>query len=171
MEQELQKEINKALTELIELLSSIKEDNINVIPFEGSWTAGQLAQHMIMSNGGFVETMNGAVKDTKRKPDELVEKIRSTFLNFTTKLESPDFVRPTQKEYNKQQLLDALIQIREQMSKTMQTSDLTKTCMAFALPVLGYLTRLEAAHFVSVHTQRHVHQLKKIIGKLHKTPV
>lgn len=166
MEQGLQKEINKALTELIELLSSFKEDKINVIPFEGSWTAGQLAQHMIMSNSGFVEIMNGPVEETQRKPDELVENIRSSFLNFTIKMESPDFVRPPKIDYTKQELLDALTNIREQMNKTMETSDLTKTCIAFELPALGYLTRLEAAHFVSAHTQRHVHQLKKIFGKL-----
>lgn len=166
MKKLFQKDIDKTLTELIDLLSSVAEEKINVVPFEGSWTAGQLAQHMIMSNSGFVELMNGPVKKTERNPEELVEKIRAAFLNFTIKFESPDFIRPPKIHYNKEQLLFSLNNIKEQLIQTIETSDLTKTWTTFELPVLGYVTGLEAVHFVLTHTQRHIHQLKKIIGKL-----
>jgi hypothetical protein len=166
MEQELKKEIDLALTELIQILSSFNEEKINLVPFEGSWTAGQLAQHMIMSNSGFAELMNGPGKETERKPDDLIEDIRSSFLNFSIKFESPDFVRPAKKDYNKHELLRSLNNIKGQLNQAIDTSDLTKTCIAFEVPVLGYLTRLEAAHFVLYHTQRHIHQLKNIFRKL-----
>jgi len=73
MEQQLQIEVRKSLADLIEVLASIDEGKINVVPFEGSWTAGQLAQHMIMSNSRFDELMNGPVKETEREPDEMIE--------------------------------------------------------------------------------------------------
>lgn len=162
----LQKDVDEALNELIQGLSSIDSQKINVVPFEGSWTAGQLAQHMIMANSGFVDTMNGPVEETKRRPDEFVENIRSIFLDFTTKLTSPDFIRPPKIAYEKNELLASLTNIRNRLFQTMETSDLTKTCVSFKVPVLGYLTRFESAHFVLYHTQRHIHQLKKISRKL-----
>ena len=166
MEQPLKDDVHSTLTELIGLFSSIDEKQVNIIPFKGSWTAGQLAQHMVLSNGGFLETMNGPARDTRRKPDEKIPDIKSTFLNFSIRFESPDFVRPAMIDYDKDDLLNALRSIRDGLDHVLETSDLTKTCTSFELPVLGYLTRLEAAHFVLYHTQRHIHQLTNIVSKL-----
>ena len=166
MEQHLEKEVSKSLTGLIEVLSLIDEKKINVIPFEGSWTAGQVAQHMIMSNSGFDELMNGPVKETERNPDQMIEGIKTAFLDFSHKMQSPDFVLPPKMDYNKHDLLQSLKNIRQRLVNTLEGSDLTKTCVGFQVPVLGYLTRLEAAHFVLYHTKRHIHQLKKIATTL-----
>ena len=166
MEQQLEKEIDRSMTALIRVLSLIEEEKINLVPFEGSWTAGQLAQHMIMSNSGFDELINGPVKDTSRKPDEFIEGIRTSFLDFSHKMESPDFVRPPKINYDKHELMQSLNEIRKRLNNTLKGLDLTKTCTAFEIPVLGYLTRLEAAHFVLYHTLRHIHQLKNIAEKL-----
>ena len=166
MEQQLQKEVSNALADLVQIFSSIDEKEINIVPFEGSWTAGQLAQHIIMSNSGFDELMNGPVKDTERKSDEFIEGIRTAFLDFSHKMQSPDFVLPPKIDYKKHELLQSLNNIRDRLDRTLEGLDLTKTCTGFKIPVLGYLTRLEAAHFVLYHTKRHTHQLKNIAGKL-----
>ena len=160
------KEVNGTITELIELLSSFDQEQINIIPFEGSWTAGQLAKHMIMSNSGFAEILYGPVKETEREPDEMIEKIKADFLNFNIKMKSPDFVVPPMGIYKKEELLSSLENIKEKINQAIETLDLTKTCLAFELPVYGFLTRLEAIHFVLYHTQRHIHQLKNILKKV-----
>ncbi|MBC7827664.1 MAG: DinB family protein [Chitinophagaceae bacterium] len=166
MKTEIQTKIDNTLTELIQLFSTIDQQQINIVPYEGSWTAAQLAQHMILSNSGFAEMINGPVKETKRNPDELVERIKSDFLDFTTKMKSPDPIVPAMAQYNKEDLLNSSKNIRENVHTAIQTEDLTKTCVMFELPGYGFLTRLEAAHFILYHTQRHIHQLKKIIRKL-----
>jgi len=156
------KEVDETLTGLIKPISSFTPEQINEIPFEGSWTAGQLAQHMIMANSGFVEIINGPFKETERDPDKWVPRFKEDFSNFGIKMRSPDFVNPETKAYNKEELLSALKSIREKILKAIETLDLTKTCMAFELPVYGYVTRLEAVYFVICHTQRHIYQLKNI---------
>jgi hypothetical protein len=162
----IQTEVNKTLTILEELFSSFEHEQINVVPFEGSWTAGQLLRHMNMSNSGFVKLINGNVKDTQRKPDEFVERIKSDFLDFSTRFTSPDSVQPPKEIYNKERLLNSLRTIKENLSRSIDTLDLTKTCLDFELPVYGFLTRMEAVNFVLYHTQRHIHQLKKIYQKV-----
>ena len=167
MKTEMQTEINGTLTELLQLLSTFDQEQINVIPFEGSWTAGQLAKHLIMSGSGLVELMNGAVRETEREPDEHIQTIKTVFLDFSTKLESPDFVKPPMVyNYNKVDWLSSLKDIKAGINQAIETLDLTKTCVAFEIPVLGFLTRLEAIHFVLYHTQRHIQQLKKIFRTL-----
>ncbi|MEO5997774.1 MAG: DinB family protein [Chitinophagaceae bacterium] len=155
-------EADQTFTDLLQTLSSIEDLKINTIPFDGSWTPGQLAQHIILSAGGFVQLLNGPVKDTERDSEANIPNLKTTFLNFTIKMKSPDFIVPEEKDYDKRQLVGTLQDIKVGLVKAIETLDTTKTCTAFELPVLGYLTRAEAIIFTIVHTQRHAHQLKNI---------
>ncbi|WP_316814583.1 DinB family protein [Pedobacter nyackensis] len=154
--------LQSTITEFQELISAFDEAELNNIPFEGSWTAGQVAQHIIMANSGFGEVLNGPVTETKRIPDELCGKLKEDFLNFNIKMESPDFIIPKYKAYNKKRLLNALEEIKNDIAKAIIDIDLTQTCLAFELPVYGHLTRFEAVCFVIYHTQRHAHQVRNI---------
>jgi len=158
-------EIDNVLADMIKTLSLFSEDEINTIPFEGSWTPGQVAQHIIMSDSGFANLLNGPVKDTDRQPDEHVEQLKAIFLNFDIKMKSPDFILPPAIDYKKEELLANLGEIKNQLSQFDQTNDMTKTCLGMELPTMGYLTRWEAATFIIVHTKRHVHQLGNIYIK------
>jgi len=151
---------------LLRLITTFDQEQVNISPFKGSWTAGQLAEHLIKANGGFVEVLNGPVQDTQREPDAKVAEIKGIFLNFETKLEAPAFIIPPDIYYEKAYLLSALQDIKAGLDHATTTLDLTKTCLAFELPVLGFLTRLEAIYFVIYHTQRHVHQLKNIYQRV-----
>jgi len=158
-------EINSVLTDMIKTLSLFTEEEINSIPFEGSWTPGQVAQHVILSDSGFASLLSGPVTDTDRQPDQHVEQLKAIFLNFDIKMKSPDFILPPAINYKKEELLANLEQIKNQLNQFDQTSDMTKTCTGMELPVMGYLTRIEATTFIIVHTKRHVHQLGNIYIK------
>ena len=166
--QKVQREADETLAQLIQLLSKFNQEQLNTAPFESSWTAGQLAQHLIMADGGFVDMINGPVKETQRNVDELVSKIKTIFLNFDIKMSSPDFIVPQLIDYEKEELVDLMNKIKSDLNKSLETLDLTKTCTTFELPVLGFLTRLEAVYFIIYHTQRHIHQLTKIYQKVVK---
>ena len=170
---EILTEINGTITELHQLISSFNQEQINLVPFEGSWTAGRLAKHVIMSGSGFVKIMNGPVKETERKPDEMAATIKRDFLDFNNKTKSPDFVVPPNTSYKKEDLLRSLQNIKAKIDRAIETLDLAKTCLAFELPVYGFLTRFEALCFILYHTQRHIHQLKNICQKVaeHNLPL
>lgn len=165
---ELITETNNTLDELIGQVDKIPAERFNTVPFEGSWTAGQLAQHLTLADSGFPALANGPVADTDRAPDQMVAPIAESFLNFEIKFESPDFIRPDIRDYDKDEMISGLKKIKADIADAIGNSDLTKTCMAFAFPVLGNLTRYEAANFVIVHTTRHIHQLKNIYNALNK---
>ncbi|RDC58203.1 DinB family protein [Pedobacter chinensis] len=160
------KDLTPALSKFEALFNDFESSKINAIPFEGSWTAGQLIQHMLLSNSGFVEMINGPVEETNRPADLMIERIKKDFLNFDIKMESPDFICPEAKNYDKNELLQKLDRVKRDITDEVTHLDLTKTCTSFELPVYGFLTRLEAIYFVIYHTQRHTKQLENIYSKL-----
>ncbi|RYY37065.1 MAG: DinB family protein [Sphingobacteriaceae bacterium] len=155
-------ELQDTLQTYIDILTSFTRDEFNTIPYEGSWTPGQCAQHVYMSASGFNDVINGPVKDTLRQPDAGVEDIKTQFLNFDIKMDSPDFVRPEIKDYDRQTLLNQLKVVKQNLVESIKTLNLSQTCISFKVPGSDWFTRFEAASFVLYHTQRHVHQLKKM---------
>lgn len=160
------REAEDALSALENVLARFDSPQINVVPFEGSWTAGQLAEHLVMSNSGFLQVINGPVTETDKPADLMVGQIKDDFLNFNVKYDSPKEIYPEYRTYNQPELLKNLKEIREGISNAVTGLDLTKTCSSYELPGYGYLTRLEAVYFVIYHTQRHTHQLKNIYNEL-----
>ena len=85
-------------------------------------------------------------------------------LDLNKKFESPEFIVPPETNYEKQSLIETLTAQNQQAAKGIATLDLTKTSSHFSLPNIGTMTRLEIFSFILVHTQRHIHQLRKIKG-------
>jgi hypothetical protein len=166
MKQDILQEFETTTTAFMELLGSFDQHQINTVPYEGSWTAAQVGEHVFKSDTFILESLNGPVKPTERRPDEHVAGFRRQFLDFETKLSSPDVIIPANGTHDKEALISALKATREQIARVIKTTDLTATCFN---PILGEPTRLELLTFVIVHTQRHTHQLQKIAGRvLHK---
>lgn len=146
---------------LLKTLSAFDQAKINKVPFEGSWTAGQIGDHLLKSYA-VVETLNGEVKPTKRAVDLKVEELKSIFLNYNLKMQSPEFILPANSIINKEALISSLEHRISLLIKSVTTLDLSKTCVSFIIPELEEMTRTEWIYFVIYHTQRHIHQLKQI---------
>lgn len=161
--QQLQKEISDTFQELINTLSAFKEEQFNLAPQEGSWTPGQIAEHLIKSVSAIPDEHTQA---TQRAYDERVAPIRDLFLNFTIKMSSPDFVRPGKGPHDKTEMVKTFAGIRHYLEEATRTTDLEATCTDFELPTFGTLTRYEWIKFFVFHTQRHIRQLKQVLGAL-----
>lgn len=145
---------------LLQLIAAFPQDRINTVPFEGSWTGAQVARHL--QKGSPADLLYGNVGPTERQPDMLVEPLRQAFLDFSTKMTSPDVLVPEDMEYDKETLLIALENTAARIRKAIQTLDLSASCLDWEMPQTGYLTRLEWICFYTVHTQRHTRQLQNI---------
>lgn len=164
-------ETSSTMQSFIDESASFNNQEFNAVPYPGSWTPGQCAQHIAMSASGFNDVLNGRVTDTTREPDAGVEQIKAQFLNFDIKMQSPDFVMPGKKFYDQKEMLEALKVIKENFLNSIRSLDLDKTCISFKVPGAEWFTRFEAASFVLYHTQRHIHQLKKMHKALEEQAV
>ena len=159
-------ELEAAAQQLLQLLSSFDQEQVNTAPFDGSWTPAQVGHHLYKSYKGLPQLLQGPVKQTQRDPAQNAEQIKNHFSDLETKMKAPEFVVPELQQYDKATLLNNLQHALGQITGAVKTLDLTQTCTAFAFPVYGELTRLEWAYFVIYHTRRHSPQLRKMAEKL-----
>lgn len=158
----LQKKITETFEQLYKILSSLSETELNTVPYEGSWTAGQVLQHLILASSGYPEMCSGPTEKTTREPDEKVKDIAALFLNFTIKMQAPEFIIPLDKKYNKNSLTLSLQKIEEELLHVSKTYDLTLTCLNSEIPTFGKFTIYEWINFSLIHIQRHIKQLNTI---------
>lgn len=157
-------EFEKATQELIRELTAFDQEQINTVPSYGGWTAGQVGEHLFKSDSAILNALHGPVKETKRSPEENVEGINAAFLDFSTKMKSPDIIIPAgDVNHDKETLIMALKCNRDLMAKAIHSLDLSLTCTDPVMSgIVGEWTRLEYVNFVISHTHRHINQLKKI---------
>ncbi|RYY60610.1 MAG: DinB family protein [Chitinophagaceae bacterium] len=152
--------------EFLDACRLFTHEEFNKVPFAGSWTPGQVAEHVYKSVSGMPSIMKGNVADTSRDPAAKVAELETIFLDFSTKLKSPDFILPSDKKHDQQEMINALSASFDQIIEIAETEDLSLTCLDFQFPNSGPLTRLELISFAHVHTKRHAHQLSKIKSAL-----
>ncbi|MND97538.1 DinB superfamily protein [compost metagenome] len=164
----IQNTILETYSKLGELISSFSEEEINTVPFEGSWTAGQTVQHIVLACSGLTMLFAGKTEKTTREPDENVKGLDSIFLDYTTKYQSPENIKPPAIDYEKGTLLASVKKIQNDLYEAAETYDLTLTCLEAKIPGFENFTIYEWLHFAIVHTQRHTHQLKSIYEHIKK---
>jgi len=157
--------IEQAITELAGIMSSLSDTQVNSIPYKDSWTAGQLFNHVTKSINGMAKAMLKESKPAERDPGERIAGLRKAFLDFSSKMKSPDFIIPEEGPYEKQAVINELKASFELLKENTNKANLIELLQG--LP-LGEITKLELLHFVLYHTQRHLHQMKKITGELLK---
>ncbi|MGH2576111.1 MAG: DinB family protein [Ignavibacteria bacterium] len=170
MNKGITQEFEESTARLLQTLSEFTNEQFNQIPFEGSWTAGQVSEHLYKSESNAVRVMKGSTRKTEgREPDANEEPIRETFLNFDIKFQSPDFILPSDEPKNPLEFLKRFNKTRENIRKIIQTEDLSLTCADFSFPGMGELTRQEWICFVNCHSIRHARQMKNIYVKLNQS--
>jgi hypothetical protein len=156
-------EIKNASAQLLQTLAGFNEQQINHVPEPGSWSAAEVGEHVYLSMNTMDEVLRQPGKKADRPYDEQVDGIRKMFLDFSTKMESPEFIRPALKDYNKEELLSKLSDVFERALAEAPQADLHDIV---SIPSFGEPSKFELLNFVAVHTKRHVHQLEKIAAKV-----
>lgn len=167
MKHSIAHEINQAGTQLLHTLQLFEPSQINQVPFEKSWTAGQVVDHILKSGNGAFEVIHGPSQAAGRKADEKVNDLQALFLDFSIQMQSPTEVVPTDAPLQKDQLLNHVQHLFSKLEQAASALNLEEACTAFEFPGQGALTRLEWLRFFLYHTTRHTRQLKVIYNRLH----
>jgi hypothetical protein len=161
--EDLISELETTTKDLLDTLSLFTQEQFNTIPFEGSWTAGQVAEHLLKSKARIPRLLSGNSRPTTERPtDEKTGAIKAIVLDFSTRLKSPDFILPSNEIKEKQALLNALQSNGAEIRRVIGTIDLSRTFTDYPFPQLGEFTGWEWVCFVVCHSKRHIRQLKNI---------
>jgi hypothetical protein len=152
-------DIDKSVSGMLDLMQPMDNDEVNTIPYKDSWTAAMLFRHVSKSMSAMSGAMRIASRPAERNPGEKIPELKNTFLNFNVKMKSPAFILPEDIPYEKQFIFDELKNSTRQFKESTGLAYLPD--LVEGLP-LGPITKLEILHFVMYHSQRHLHQMKKI---------
>lgn len=153
-------ELTETKANLLAVFSEIDPVDFNAVPFEGSWTPGQLGEHLAKATG--VGVLYGETVPPERPMDEKIPAISGVFLNFDVKYQPPAELVPSNDFHDKNDLLSQLDQIYSSAIEAAKSLDLSAICTSFVVPGFGPFTRLEFLWLFNVHTIRHTRQLKNI---------
>lgn len=167
MREELIIAIETTFGHLIDELSKFDDSTLNQIPFEGSWTAGQTAEHIIICGSGIPDAKT---TKTSRPYDEKVKPIKDLFLDYELKFKADPSLEPRSSIHKRDELVQKIKKIKEHHKNSAVTLDLEFLCEDMEFPSFGYLTRYEWLCFILFHTQRHTHQITTIGESLTNTP-
>lgn len=165
MKNKILADLQETTQDLLDTISKFTQEEFNRVPFEGSWTPGQVADHIAKAEAGMPAVWQGRTHPTERAADEKVPILEKIFLDFSTKLKSPDFILPSNDPLDKQTLYHSIKNTRAKIEELAATIDLSLTYMDFSFPTIGTLTGIEGAVFIISHSKRHIHQLRNMLGK------
>lgn len=166
MMENLQAQIQPTFDDMVSAIRECNDDDFNKIPFEGSWTAGQVAEHVRLSVKGVPELFVAKTEKTDRDPEQKIPIVAGIFLDFDKKFQSPDFIYPKMKTYDKESFVAFYSDYADALGKLVTKLDMSETCLGFEIPGLGPMTRQELLAFVLFHTQRHTCQIRNICNSL-----
>lgn len=158
----LTQQLEGALSQTINLLGSMSEDALNKAPFAGSWTAAQVARHLYKSQKGTDTMMLQPSDEAGRDPGERIENYKEILTNYEHKMESPGFLIPEEKKYDKDKLINALQEVKGEILPVIGTANLNELAPIGDETPLKGSTKLEIVHFLLYHTIRHNRQIEKI---------
>jgi len=162
LKHKIQTEFEDTVQQVLNTLRSFSQHDLNKVPFEGSWTAGQIGEHLFKSISGIVSVLNGKVTDTDRNPEEKEQWLKDMFLNYDLKFKSAETLLPSDEPKDKEAIINQLKTPIAGMKEAIANKNLTKTCLDLVVPGAAEFTRAEWCYLVNYHSQRHVHQLKNI---------
>lgn len=151
--------------ELLSLLEPLDDGQLNRVPFPGSWTAGQLGEHLLKSYR-VVDLSQVQATPSRRPSDGKIPQIDAVLLDFTAKYQPPERIVPSAGKISGRSLVDDLRKTADGIAAYVRGHDLSLTCPDFEFIGFGDLTMREWIRFLTVHSQRHVRQLRNVLGHL-----
>lgn len=169
MKDQLQEQLETTMGHFIDALERFDAQTFNTVPYEGSWTAGQVADHVYKSVANIARVLNGNTQAPDRDPWQIKPMLEAVFLNYEKKLQSPEFILPGSGPFRKESFISLFRIVACDISGAIKELDLSQLCLDFQFPTVGCLTRQELIYFAAVHTQRHTLQLQKIFNSFAAT--
>ncbi len=166
-QEELIVEIENVNREFTQRIYQFSKQELNKIQKEESWTAGQVTEHIIKSNGGILtQLLNGDATPTTRPFDEQVDLIKNIFRS-ENKMKTAPVLEPTQPPHDLEDLMKSLNEQKAQQFETIKEKELKELSSELHFPPApNGLTRYEWLIFMIEHTRRHGKQIENIYKEI-----
>ncbi|MED5017376.1 DinB family protein [Paenibacillus chibensis] len=162
--QEINQKLTETRDELIDILSGLSHEQLNIQKDSGSWSISQVCQHLIKTEELYAVAIRRGLKSQE---DSSVEKKPLEFLlDRSRKLVAPEIARPSAEILEYQEIIEMLSQSRKNLNELLNTLD-DPTVLSrrhFIHPAFKEMLLIEWVESLYLHEQRHIQQIKEIIA-------
>jgi hypothetical protein len=162
MERKLITQLNTNTQTLTRMLSAFDYESFNHVSALGEWTAGQIAEHLLLLDIRVKEILC----NENEPPDRLtVQKITdwSFLIDTSNKLNAPSFLIPSDTPKDPTALADKIMLQRKTIAQAAEEMELDLPITLSPHKKLGVLTGTEWIWFLIKHTERHMQKLQQLI--------
>ena len=145
-------------------LEDFSEEELNTVPFINSWSTAQVVNHITKANDHGFLFLEGT--NPKRAVDERVPELKKILLDYESKMESPDSILPENRKFTKKESIEGIQKVFNELIIHIKNTELSELINIDS--PLGSVTKWEIANFIVFHSQRHLHQIEKIVNSLKK---
>jgi uncharacterized damage-inducible protein DinB len=159
--QEIKQNLKETRDDLLEMIKDLSEEQLNKRKDPGSWSIGQVCQHLSKTEELYVIAIRRGLKSNE---DSTVEhKPLEFLLDRSNKWEAPDIARPTDEIWRAEEIIGKLDQSRERLLELLDTVEDPSVLSRrhFTHPVFKEMLLLEWVRSLYLHEQRHMEQIKE----------
>ena len=162
MHAELIHDMQASAREFMAALAPFRDHAFNEVPFPGSWTPGQVAEHILKAESGMPGLLSGKLSPADRDPQAFIAQLRETFLDFTKKYQAAPAIMPSADPKDWEDIVARLQANRKRIEEVLPLADLGQYCDLASFPGIGLLSGYEWLCVMNTHALRHAHQLRHI---------
>lgn len=143
------------------ILTAFSEKGLNLKPFRGSWTAAQLADHVILYNEAAAALLRQKGQASAGNTPGKLPELAALLLDSASRSKAEAALLPGRQLYAQVRLTDSVQRSFAVIGELALQHDLSE-CVRHES--WGWMTRLELLHLVLFHSMRHRRQLQHIYG-------
>lgn len=161
--------LHETTSALLDTVSTFGEAEFNAVPFPGSWTAGQVSEHLLKAESGITVLLEGPSGPADRDPARYVGRLEEIFLDFEKRYLSPPDILPSEGPHHPLLLSTLLGDNRKKIEALVAVADPGAVLRLYPFPGMDFLTVTEWMCFAHCHARRHTRQMRLIRAALQRS--
>jgi len=155
-------ELNDATSRLLREIGRFSSHGFNTSIPGAEWNAGQIAEHILLTDIFIFRVLQGDVEFAGRLPNEKVRLIKDMFLEAGGKMKEEDIAVPSDSLKDPVTILQKISRERHDIIQYLNAIEEDSLCISYSHPHLGTLTVTEWIWFIVYHSEWCTGQLKLI---------
>ena len=153
--------LNDSTTRFFRELGRFDSHSFNLSSPTG-WNAGQVAEHILLTDIAAFRVLQGELSFAGRKTDEKIPEIKELWTDRTQKLEALPANNPSDHLKDPVSIQEKIMRERNAIIQFLKTVEEDSLCISRPHRFHGELTITEWIWFLIYHTDRHIEQLKEM---------
>ncbi|WP_396216422.1 DinB family protein [Gemmatimonas sp.] len=169
---ELLTELDRTQQAMRAVLASLPPEHANTVVRDDSWSVAQVVEHLLLVEDGTGRLISTLIKQCEGTTDAETDPVLPTLagLYVTDAVRNPIEAPPSVTPKGEMSLADAMA--AQQTARERVMAAFTKGAgralgaRSYPHPILGSLNTYQWGHFLALHQQRHMVQLRSILSQL-----